>query len=270
MSSSGFGASVVSRRSDASPTARVLILLRTSACHPEARASRRQYALTSRPARRSLANEQVGGPRTAEPVRLGGCCDPHYEARPCQLADLVFSHPGCADGAIPDLGAGRRSEHVRRSPSGLDRVETVLRAPLPGLLGRAHQTLLAEPSRGQMGAGLALPGVVCRLSSRTNSPRDAADRHDRWVPCVIHRLGSAMYRCGQGPTCECALQPLHPANRTRGPRLRASHDWRLTRCQPRSARPSRSTQVRPRTLAKTMSTLSQVRARPMRTRPMPR
>jgi hypothetical protein len=71
MSSSGFGASVVSRRSDASPTARVLILLRTSACRPEARASRRQYASTSRPARRSLATEQVGGPRTAEPVRLG-------------------------------------------------------------------------------------------------------------------------------------------------------------------------------------------------------
>jgi hypothetical protein len=106
------------------PTARVLILLRMSACHPGARASQRQYALTSRPARRSLANEQAG--RRTSSSR--DCCDPHREAWPCQLADLVFSHPGCPDGAIPDLGAGRRSEHVPRSPGGLDQVETVLRA----------------------------------------------------------------------------------------------------------------------------------------------
>jgi|GEM_PF-4363846 len=64
-----------------------------------------------------------------------------------------------------------------------------------------------------------------------------------------------------GLPAKCALQPLHPANRTRGLRLRASHDWQQTRCQPRSARPSRATQVRPWTLAKTMNTLSQVRHR---------
>jgi hypothetical protein len=201
---------VVSRRSDASPTARVLILLRTLACHPEARASRRHYALTSRPARRSLANEQVGGPRTVEPVRLGGCCDPHYEARPCQLADLVFSHPGCPDGAIPDLGAGRRSEHVPRSPSGLDRVETVLRAHYrttwPGTSDPAGRTI-PRPDGSWPGS------TRCGLSPI--KPNELAARRCRQARPVGSRYHTQAW-LSYGP-----LRPGLPAN------ARCSHCTRL-------------------------------------------
>jgi hypothetical protein len=132
-----------------------------------------------------------------------GCCDPHYEARPCQLADLVFSHPGCPDGAIPDLGAGRRSEHVPRSPSGLDRVETVVRAHYPDYLaGHIRPCWPNHPKARWELAWLYQVWSVAYQAERTR--RETLQTGTTGGFPVSYTGLAQLWTVAARPTCECA------------------------------------------------------------------
>lgn len=99
-------------------------------------------------------------------------------------------------------------EHDEKFAELSDWVETVLRTQYPDYL--ADQIRPCWPDHPEARWELAWLYQQWSLAYLAERPalKDAADRHDRWSPGVLHRLSQVMRQCPKG----CQRQPGHEAS----------------------------------------------------------